>query len=229
MRWQRVVWCVAPRASLSIVITETVETWNVIPSHPGYCASNLGRIKRVGSSSTLTPSPATRRRYLVVDLCEDGTQYAHRLIAEAHIGPVAGMVVHHKNNCPQDNRVENLAIVTHKENVQKSFEDGTAGCVKGERNVHAWGRGALNQVQVLACRRALASGVRGSLSKVAANYGVSYAAAYKAASGRGYTWAGETALETEINRQTALAERAARKATAQVARAKAARAANPKK
>ena len=215
-------------ASLSIVmLTETVETWNVVPSFPAYEASNLGRVRRVGSTTTLQGSPATRGRYLVVDLGDAGTQYCHRLVAEAHLGSVKGMVVHHLFS-PQDNRAVAIEIVTHAENARRASEvDLTLHTIKGERNPDAWGRGALNQVQVLACRRALASGVRGALSKVAANYGVSYAAAYKAASGRGYTWAGETALETEINRQTALAERAARKATAQVARAKAARSANP--
>lgn len=214
-------------ASLCIVKTETVETWNVIPSHPGYCASNLGRIKRVGATTTLQGSPATRGRYLVVDLGDAGTQYVHRLVAEAHLGSIKGMVVHHLFS-PQDNRAVAIEIVTHAENARRASEvDLTLHTIKGERNPDQWGRGALNQVQVLTCRRALASGKRGSLSKVAADYGVSYSVAYNAASGRGYTYYGESALETEIAKQEALSERAARKAASQVARAKAARSANP--
>lgn len=209
------------------MVTHTVEIWKSVPSFPGIEASSLGRIRRVGSTTTLQGSPATKGRYLVVDLGDAGTQYVHRLVAEAHLGSIKGMVVHHLFS-PQDNRAVAIEIVTHAENARRASEvDLTLHTIKGERNPDQWGRGSLNQVQVLACRMALASGKRGALSAVAANYGVSYSVAYSAASGRGYTYYGATSLETEINRQTALAERAARKATAQVARAKAARSANP--
>lgn len=212
------------------MITAPVETWNVIPSHPGHEASSLGRIRRVGSSATLCPSPATRRRYLVVDLCEGGTQYVHRLCMESTGTPIKGLVVHHINGCCQDNRLENLQALTKAENTRRSFEeDRSAHTLKGERNPDLWNRGSLTPVQVQTIRRARESGKRGAIGKLAEQYGVTYAAASAAARGITYRYIGATALESEIAKQEALSERAARKATAQVARAKAARAANPKK
>lgn len=67
------------------------------------------------------------------------------------------------------------------------------------------------------------------MTALAKQYGVTVGCAGAAARDTTYRYVGATALDTEVARQEALSERAARKATAQVARAKAARCANPKK
>ena len=48
--------------------------------------------------------------------CETKTHKVHRLVAEAFIGDVEGLQVDHINTVRTDNRVENLRIVTNKEN-----------------------------------------------------------------------------------------------------------------
>lgn len=211
-------------------MTSNVETWAPVPSWPGYEASTLGAVRRIGASKPLTPTPSTQRAYLTVHVSRDGKSsnvYLHRLVAEAHLGPIEGRVVHHINTCVQDCRVENLVITTQGDNVRRAQTDRTAHIITGERAPEAWGRrGYLTPVQVQTLRRAKATGKRGAVAELAREYNCPYHVAQNAASGVTYTYVGATALETELVRQEALAERAARKTAAQVSRAKAARAAH---
>lgn len=47
----------------------------------------------------------------------------HRLVYENWVGEIpAGMTVHHKNHNKKDNRVENLEVVTHRENLRLYWE-----------------------------------------------------------------------------------------------------------
>lgn len=217
--------------SSSGVENDVPETWARIPSWPLYEASTAGRIRRADTGRVLIPSPATQQKYLIVNLARDGkrrTVYVHRAIAEAHLGSIEGKVVHHRNGCPQDARVVNLEITSHRINMQRSQVDGTAHVLTGERAPEHWGRcGYLMPMQVQTLRRARATGKRGAVAELAREFGCSYKVANNAACGVTYAWVGETSLETELNRGEALAQRAARKATAQVQRARAARAANP--
>ena len=48
----------------------------------------------------------------------------HRLVAENFIGKIDNKVVHHKNNIPIDNRVENLEITTQSENILYAVRAG---------------------------------------------------------------------------------------------------------
>lgn len=207
--------------------SKTVERWAPIPAHPTHEASDLGRIRRIGADRCLTPSPATRRQYLVVDI--DGrTHYAHRLVAAAHLGDVANKVVHHQNGCCQDNRLENLELTTHRENMRRAQLDKSAHVIAGESCPERWGRrGHLTATQVRALRRARETGKYGAIAALAREYGVSTSVAYDAASGLRYCWVAPTALETELARQEADALRAARKVMAALKRAQAARDANP--
>jgi hypothetical protein len=100
----------------------TQELWNPIPSLRGeFHASSLGRIKRVRGGRMMMMS--MRRGYLIVNL--DGkTRLAHRLIAEAFLGPIPeGQVVRHINCVAHDNRVENLCYGTAFDNATDSIKD----------------------------------------------------------------------------------------------------------
>jgi hypothetical protein len=64
--------------------------------------------------------------YLTISSCQMKKKYTykvHRLVAEYFIGPIPkGMVVNHINHNKMDSRVENLEIITQKENCQKHWE-----------------------------------------------------------------------------------------------------------
>lgn len=47
----------------------------------------------------------------------------HRMVAEAFLGPVEGRVVNHKNRKRDDNRAENLEIVSQHENLAHYLAD----------------------------------------------------------------------------------------------------------
>lgn len=75
--------------------------------------------------------PTRYSRYMGVMIFRDGKYRktpTHVIVASAFLGDypigryVPGMVINHKNNKKHDNRLSNLEIVTHKENMEKSSE-----------------------------------------------------------------------------------------------------------
>lgn len=210
------------------------ETFLPVPNYPDYEASDRGRVRRIGSQICMSPSPVARKRYLAVGLSKDGkakTEYMHRVCWSAHLGEIpAGMVIHHISGCRYDNTLSNLACVSQSENMRLSQADGSAHALKGETVPEAQGiRGRFNPTQVRCLRRARDSGVRGAVGKLAAEYGCSVALAGAVARGTLYGWVLDTALETEIAREEAIAARNIRKAIAASKRARASRKANTHK
>lgn len=165
-------------------------TWAPIPSFPRYEASTAGEVRRIGATHPKTPTPTSDGYLAVAVVGDDGprTRLVHRLVAEAFLGDITGLVVHHKNGCGMDPRLCNLAVMSQAENVRRSFADGTAGTLRGERRPEVWGRGRLTAQQVMALRRAKASGKRGAIAELARAYNVSYHVAHAAASGEKYDW-----------------------------------------
>jgi hypothetical protein len=116
------------------------ETWLPIEGYEGYEVSDTGRVRsvdRIVRGSDGTPLRKARGRvlrpsqnkdgYLVVNLCDRGSQTTmavHRLVAEAFLGVPDGMEVHHVNGIPYDDRLCNLRVVTHQENVDLKMEMG---------------------------------------------------------------------------------------------------------
>jgi hypothetical protein len=86
----------------------------------------------------LTPRPS-RTHYLIVDLCRESKyskKAVHRLVWEAFNGPIPGRLeINHKNLDRADNRLENLELVTHQQNVQHAIDayksQGLLRAVKG--------------------------------------------------------------------------------------------------
>lgn len=100
------------------------ENWKDIPGYEGYMVSDQGRVKslnyrRTGKEEILIPGKA-RGGYLIVGLWKDGKRkclYVHRLVWIAFNGPIPeGYEINHINECCTDNRLDNLNLLTRREN-----------------------------------------------------------------------------------------------------------------
>ena len=63
--------------------------------------------------------------FLKVGLCKHGkikTLYVHRLVASAFIKHPIDLTVNHKNGIREDNRLENLEIISQRENVTHGYD-----------------------------------------------------------------------------------------------------------
>ena len=110
------------------------EVWKPIPDYEGlYEASSEGRIRsvnrevagkagsvRILKGKVLKPA-MTRDDYLQVQLCKGGEVkkfYVHRLVWMAFNGEIPdGYEVNHINEDKTNNKLENINLLTHKENI----------------------------------------------------------------------------------------------------------------
>ena len=125
-------------------MTMDSEHWCDIADWSPYRVSTLGRVS--GKRSDFLTGYLDRNGYRVV-LFKDGNRRAlrkvHRLVVEAFINPIpSGMQVNHKNGIRNDNRVENLEIVSQSENMRHSYAVlGRVGAntnpAKGEKHGNA--------------------------------------------------------------------------------------------
>ena len=115
-----------------------IEIWKDIPNYEGiYQVSNLGNVKSLSrenysgkgmkiSKERILKQNLDNRYYYQVKLYKDKklkTFKVHKLVAMAFLNHVPcgyKLVVDHINDNPKDNRVENLQIVTQRENAFKS-------------------------------------------------------------------------------------------------------------
>jgi hypothetical protein len=107
-----------------------MEIWKPTPSHLGvYETSNLGRFR---SPEKIDAAGRKRKqRYLTEQNSKDGYKkinffpngrqkkcYSHRVVWETFVGPIPiGLEVNHKNGIRDDNRIENIELLTHSENI----------------------------------------------------------------------------------------------------------------
>ena len=105
------------------------EVWRDIPNYEGYQVSNLGRVKsleridalgRRVKEKILKPI-ITRNGYYLTGLYKNSVKkkyYVHRLVWIAFNGQIPeGYEVNHINEVKADNRLSNLNLMTHKENM----------------------------------------------------------------------------------------------------------------
>lgn len=89
-----------------------------------YLISTLGRIKsvpRLNCKGKIRKLTVSKNGYYVINLTAPNKTrkraLVHRLVAETFLGPIpGGMQINHKNEIKTDNTLENLEIVTPKEN-----------------------------------------------------------------------------------------------------------------
>jgi hypothetical protein len=95
----------------------------VYPAGPGK--------RRLGEWRQLKPTPQYRG-HMTVYLGRKDQRFVHRLVLEAFVGPCPeGMECRHKDGNPGNNRLDNLAWGTRKENHADSVEHGTAYFLPG--------------------------------------------------------------------------------------------------
>ena len=115
------------------------EIWKDIPGFTGYYqASNRGRVKSLNRVATakagdcprklkgkILKSYATKYGHEYCSLYKNGesmVEYVHRLVFRAFIGDIEdGLVIDHINGKPNDNRIDNLRAISHRENVSRGW------------------------------------------------------------------------------------------------------------
>jgi hypothetical protein len=104
------------------------ETWNPVPTHPGYSASIFGDVRgprgknlkpmrtKSGHLYVLTPRPRNPRKLFV-----------HRAVLLAHVGPPPSpeQEGRHGDGNPENNAIANLCWGTRLENMQDKARHGT--------------------------------------------------------------------------------------------------------
>ena len=106
-----------------------MEIWKKIKDYPDYEVSNLGNVKslKFNKERILKPSKHSDG-YLFVALCKKGTQKSftvHQLAAMAFLNHITNgyeIVVDHINNIRTDNRLENLQLISPRENASKRIK-----------------------------------------------------------------------------------------------------------
>jgi len=111
-------------------VTQLPVEWRPVVGYEGtYEVSDRGDVRRVGKTKALRGSPLTYAgKYLGVKLSKSGiakTVYVHVLVAEAFHGlRPEGLVCRHLNDEGFDNRIENLAWGTPRQNVDDMHRNG---------------------------------------------------------------------------------------------------------
>jgi hypothetical protein len=93
--------------------------WRVIAGFPNYSVSNIGSVRNDRTGRILRQTP-NRKGYLTISPCVDGRKACcnvARLVVQEFVGPIPeGMEVDHINHRRDDNRIENLRIVSSSDN-----------------------------------------------------------------------------------------------------------------
>lgn len=119
-----------------------IETWRTIPRHPGYEASDLGRVRSVdrmivrsnGRRQTLRGRvlrPSAGRPQVVVN---GRTRYVHHLVLLTFVGPCPpGLQCCHRNDDPSDNRLINLRWDSSSANHHDAVRNGRHALASRDR------------------------------------------------------------------------------------------------
>lgn len=182
-----------PEREIQLEVPHDAEVWKPVVGAPGYDVSNHGRVRSWWAGSgfakeQLLPAPRLRKLgrvrggYINVGLKIAGRlvqRRVHRLMLEAFVGapPDSEAVCRHLDGDPGNNRIENLAWGTQRQNIGDSIRHGTFS--KGARHYAA--KFSPDEVRLIRKRARVETGV-----SLAAEYGVSTSTINRLKHGVGY-------------------------------------------
>lgn len=145
------------------------ERWGVFPEDDRFLISDKGRVRGVrGRIHATQPDKDGYRKFTCwryygsAELRDYRTFSVHRAVIMTFVGPIPkGMVINHKNGIKDDNRLENLEVVSHSENSYHSYSQLGRKAVntnpsKGEKHHNS----SLTAADVIEIRRLYAAGAR---------------------------------------------------------------------
>ena len=114
-----------------------MEIWKTIDGYEDYQVSSLGNVKSLKwNKEKYLKGAIDNYGYISVVLLKDKRQKTfrvHKLIAIGFLNHIPDgthkIVVDHINNVRTDNRVENLQLITNRENCSKDKRNGSSSCV----------------------------------------------------------------------------------------------------
>ena len=138
------------------------EIWKDIIGYEGlYQISNFGRVKSLAKPCGFTNLPEMIRRtkvkpngYEIIILSKNNqkkTFHIHRLVAMAFLNDYSDKLdVNHKDGNKLNNKLTNLEMCTHSENIRHAYTTGLMKAASGEKS----GRSKLTRQMVLDIRNA---------------------------------------------------------------------------
>jgi len=103
-----------------------MEEYTQIPGFENYAISRRGEVKNLKRNTVLNPFIC--QKYLTVSLFADGKRkpmHIHKIMAITYLGHTPNgskLVVDHINKIKTDNRLENLQVITQRENLSRSID-----------------------------------------------------------------------------------------------------------
>ena len=97
-----------------------------VKGYEGYEVSNTGKIKSLKTNRLLTPQK-NNCGYLYILLTDSNKKVKinliHRLVFDSFIGIDDGLEINHLDEDKENNRLDNLELITHEENLKKYREN----------------------------------------------------------------------------------------------------------